>query len=218
MKSVSKIIYPLSLFGLMAFNSHATPTTHGAALPLPPATISLTSNCPQGGTSATDGTYDLISGELNLTTTLTACTLKNGEVHDGTRVTTGTLLQKDNLFTVKVDTTESFTATSTVNSTSVKHNCTISQDGEFDTKTNQFNGSNTRNCSNDGVLQNAGGIVGHLLKEADLGFIPDNSQQNFKPNERHEVEKPVKPTNLPPSTQPPANGNTPSKQPPKKDH
>lgn len=128
-------------------------------------TISMTHPCSQGGSRTANGTFDLASGALDVTITLTDCSAKRSKL-SGTSTIKGTL---------KAETTGAWTVdlTEVVDQrfASESHNvagtrkCTIAQKGSYDPRRNVFTGNITRSaCVTEGSLHEELGLAEWVMK------------------------------------------------------
>lgn len=148
-----------------------------------PNAISMTNNCAGGGTRTVTGSFDLTTGALNTTTTLTACVSRNGDKFDGTTATVGTLLAIATGFTIDLTATVNTTVTRADGSTVVRA-CTTTKKGTFTTAGQTFDGTTTEtNCSVTGKVLEHEGLVEHLLRAATGGEdgAEDSTQRTLPP-------------------------------------
>lgn len=156
MQSAKRIIPALALAAASLWSASALAT----AIPL-----SSSRTCPKGGTSTMTGSYDTVTGQVSMTSTMSQCTLWNGEVQNGSTTLTGTILPgTGSLVNIDLSTTE--TASVTRNTSSLTHTCTATKKGTFDQSTRLFTGQSSSNCSNDGVTHDAEGLAEYLLRRA----------------------------------------------------
>lgn len=151
----------------------ATPTTTttgtsgagGTTTPSAISTINMTNNCAKGGTRSIQGSFDKTSGAIDLTATLAACVLRNGQTHDGTTSTKGTLLATQTGFDINLATNIN-TAITYKDGSTLKRTCDITKKGSFTHATQTFDGTETRNnCSLTGKVREHENIVEHLLRD-----------------------------------------------------
>lgn len=151
-------------------STSTTSTTSSTTPPPPPMVIDSTNHCGQGGTRSTKGTFDLSSGALDVTVTLTHCGGHKGVVVDGTDHIVGTFLQlAGSQSQWQVDLTDTIDQTDSggAKNVSVARKCTITKKGTFDEHKDAFDGVVTRNnCSVTGKFPEEMGIVEHILKQA----------------------------------------------------
>ncbi len=156
MKSTKRMIPALALATVGLWSASALATV----IPL-----SSSRTCSNGGTSAMTGSYDTVSGQVSMTSTVNQCTLWNGEVQDGSTTLTGTILPgAGSLVNIDLSTTE--TSSVTRKTSNLNHTCTTTKKGTFDQSTRLFSGKSSSNCSNDGVTHDAEGLAEYLLRRA----------------------------------------------------
>ncbi|MBS4097539.1 MAG: hypothetical protein KGZ83_11975 [Sulfuricella sp.] len=137
------------------------------------AALNFSTTCSSGGTRVSTGTWDATSGALALSSTVAACVVSNGETHDGTRTLSGTLLL-DSTTTYSVDITvkESFTVTRD-GATQLQHTCTLTRKGSFDSTTDRFTGTVTRNnCTDTGEVWDHQHGIESLLRDSQVIDVP----------------------------------------------
>lgn len=137
-------------------------------------TISFTMKCPKGGTRSASGSYDATSGALSLTTTITDCAWPKGEVHNGTRTTTGTILYTagSKSYTEDLSINEDFTVTRD-GATDFHHTCTITRKGSFDDENHAYTGTVARNCTNDGTFWDHEGWLENVMRQTEELDTPE---------------------------------------------
>jgi hypothetical protein len=132
--------------------------------------IDTTNRCGKSGTRTTKGSFDLSSGALDLTVTLTHCGGKKGVVVDGTDHIVGTFTQiAGSKSQWQVDLTDTIDQTDSggARNVTVARKCTITKKGTFDEHKDAFDGVVTRNnCSVSGKFPEEMGVVEHILKQA----------------------------------------------------
>ena len=155
----------LALAGLVSVNGAiAQVITH---TPQPKSfNIDMTNDCAGGGTRVVQGTYDADTGALSVTTTLTACVVRNGDKFDGTTSTAGTLLATETGY--EIDITASVDTTIERSDLSkVERSCTVTKKGTYTTVNQTFVGTTARtNCSVTGQVLEHESLVEHLLRPA----------------------------------------------------
>lgn len=194
MKNRTKIVSALSLAGLLsasaAFADVSTPTTPTTTTSLPPGLtlptvthkptptapkptkpthISIDNNarCAGGGTRVTAGTYDTLTGDVNIVVTLTGCVDATNTTHDGTVTTTGTAKTGTTAGTYALDITYVFDTHFVNTKQDVQRQCTWQKTGTFDTNTEKFAGTITKtNCVLTLTESEPGNILEHILKKS----------------------------------------------------
>jgi hypothetical protein len=142
-----------------AFAHDSTPPT----LPTTAETINLNTGC-QGSSGANPttnnetivGSWDPTTGDLTVTSTLTACIGRDGSTHNGTDVLTGTLVAGTNVgdYTINISEQINTTVTYPNNGGTVTRTCTITHNGSYTGATDTFNGTTARNnCSLQGTYR-----------------------------------------------------------------
>ena len=132
-----------------------------------PTSLDKTEKCSGGGTRNYSGAWDTTTGAIDITTTLNACVLRNGDTHNGTASLKGTLLPaKGGDFTVdvthKVDTT-----VDRKDGSKLARKCTTDKKGSYVNKTQMFDGSITRtDCSLVGQVREHENVAEYLLRDA----------------------------------------------------
>lgn len=71
---------PIGVFALVGASAFAVTTPVTTPVPPGPAPINLTQACSQGGTRAINGSFDTVSGAVNITVTLTGCAGRPGNM------------------------------------------------------------------------------------------------------------------------------------------
>lgn len=167
-------LIPLSALALLlsgpAFSAASvTATSVSSAV----AALNFSTTCSGGGTRVSTGTWDATSGALSLSSTATACVAPNGEIHDGTRTLSGTLLLgSTNSYTVDVTAQENFTVTRD-GATTLQHTCTITRKGSFDSSTDRFTGTVSRNnCTDTGEVWDHQHGIESLLRASQVIDVP----------------------------------------------
>lgn len=155
--------------GMIAIGAPVLADTAGTSATVVALQFSYT--CPRGGASTMDGSYDTVSGQVSITTKVTGCTMRNGDVQDGTTTVSGTLVPGSGKV-VNIDLTTTESSTVTRNNAKVTHACTVTKKGTLDQGTHVFTGQNTSNCSVDGAVHDNDGLVGYLLRRAQLLSAP----------------------------------------------
>lgn len=161
-------------------SSPNTGTTNATAL-------NSTDNCSGGGTRTLAGSWDTTTGAIDMTTTLNACVLRNGETHNGSTSLKGTLLAtKGGDFTIDVTNTIDTTVDRT-DGTKLARKCTTTKKGTYTNSTQIFDGSITRSdCSLVGQVREHENVAEYLLRDSisddeDGGF---NRDHRLLPRER----------------------------------
>lgn len=171
-----------------------------------PTALNSTDKCSGGGSRTLAGSWDTTTGTIDVTTTLDACILRNGETHNGTTSLKGTLLAtKGGDFTVdvvsKIDTT-----IDRKDGTKLARKCTTAKNGSYVNKTKIFDGSITRtDCSLTGQVREHENVAEYLLRDAisdgeDGGF---NRDHRLLPKERDTDTDDDKDDDKKPTTTPP---------------
>jgi hypothetical protein len=161
--------------------------------------INMSTPCAGGGTRSVTGTYDPSSGALDITATMDACVLRDGETITGKMTTNGLLQAVSSGFTMDLN---SVVNTSLVrpDGSTVTRACTIGKNGTFDMSTKTFTGTITHDkCTATGVVREYEGIVEHLLRNA----ITEDETGGNNPNTRLLPPQPNEPLGwLPPEQRP----------------
>ena len=142
-------------------------TTTGTTTTTKPTTLDSTEKCSGGGTRTISGSWDTTTGAIDVTTTLNACVLRNGDTHNGTAGVKGTLLPaKGGDFTVDV-TNMVDTTIDRKDGSKLARKCTIAKKGSYVNKTHTFDGSITRtDCSLTGQVHEHENVAEYLLRDS----------------------------------------------------
>lgn len=151
-------------------SSSSSSTTTSTATTVVP--LHFERRCPKSGTSVMDGSYDTVTGKISITSTVSACTMWNGEVQDGSTTVTGTLIPASGTL-VNLDMTTVDTLTVTRNDNKVTNSCTFTKQGTFDQATHLFSGKNASSCALEGTVRDREGLVEYLLRRA--GVLPSST-------------------------------------------
>lgn len=127
----------------------------------------IAGKCPGGGERTVEGGYDAKTGALDVTITIKECKDRAGAVHNGTAVMQGSvILQADGSYTLK-DTKTIQTTVLFPKGNEVKRSCTITREGQYDTKKNVFTGKSTRdNCTLEGEYRFNDQFIDNLIDSA----------------------------------------------------
>lgn len=127
----------------------------------------IAGKCPGGGERTVDGGYDAKTGALDVTITIKDCKDRAGAIHNGTAVMQGSVtLQADGSYALK-DTKTIQTTVLFPRGNEVKRSCTITRDGQYDTKKNVFTGKSTRdNCTLEGEYRFNDQFIDNLIDSA----------------------------------------------------
>lgn len=169
--SVLALLFSGTAFSADSTKTARTSTTTGISESI--AALNFSTNCSGGGTRVSTGAWDAGSGALSLNSTVTACVGPSGEIHDGTRAMSGTLLLDGaSSYTVDVTAQENFTVTRD-GATKLQHTCTLVRKGSFDTTTDRFTGSVSRNnCIDTGEVWDQQHGVESLLRNSQVIDVP----------------------------------------------
>lgn len=137
------------------------------------AALNFSTTCSGGGTRVSAGSWDATSGALSLSSTVTACVGYGGEIHDGTRTLSGTLLLNGtSSYTVDVTAQENYTVTRD-GATAIQHTCTLTRKGSFDSSTDRFTGTVSRNnCTDTGEIWDHQHVIESLLRDSQVIDVP----------------------------------------------
>lgn len=148
-----------------AADSTSTTTATSTATTVVP--LHFERKCPMSGTSVMDGSYDTVTGKVAITSTVSACTMWNGEVQEGSTTINGTLTPTT-AKVVNIDMTTVDTLSVTRNGVKVTNSCTYTKQGAFDQATHIFTGKSGTNCTVDGTVRDHGGLVEYLLRRSEV--------------------------------------------------
>ncbi|MFA7243582.1 MAG: hypothetical protein WC091_26040 [Sulfuricellaceae bacterium] len=137
------------------------------------AALNFSTTCSGGGTRVSTGSWDATSGALSLSSTTTACVGYGGEIHDGSRTMSGTLLLNGaSSYTVDVTAQESYTVTRD-GATTIQHTCSLARKGTFDFSTDRFTGTVSRNnCTDTGEVWDHQHGIESLLRDSQVIDVP----------------------------------------------
>lgn len=183
-----KMAWALIISGLITTPLLAEAKSVVPVTPVTSTTIDMTNSCAKGGTRSVKGSYDMITGAIDVTTTLAACVLRNGQTHDGTTSTMGTLLETRTGYNIdlatNINTTITYKDGSILNRT-----CEITKKGVFSHATQMFDGTETRNnCTLAGKVREHENMIENLLRditksEVDGGDDSNNRAMPMRPGE-----------------------------------
>lgn len=127
--------------------------------------------CVGGGSRDVTAGYDDKTGILDVTINIKDCVDRNGAKHTGTATMQGTLLPKtgtDDVYIIKETKTILTTVVAPTGST-FNRACTVTRDGEYDSKKNLFTGKSTRdNCTLDGEYRFKDSFVDNLVENSTI--------------------------------------------------
>ena len=167
-------LIPLSALALLLSGpAFSAGTVTASSISTAVAALNFSATCSGGGTRVSTGTWDATSGALSLSSTVTACVGPNGEIHDGTRTMSGTLLlDASSSYTVDVSTQENYTVTRD-GATTLQHTCTLTRKGSFNAGTDRFTGTIGRNnCTDTGEVWDHQHGIESLLRDSQVIDVP----------------------------------------------
>ena len=165
MKRKTALHLALALAGLLSVNAAIAQVA--TQTPQPKSfDIHMTNDCAGGGTRVVDGTYVADTGALSVTTTLSKCVVRNGDMFDGTTSTSGTLAATETGY--EIDITASVdTKIERSDLSKVVRSCTVTKQGTYTTVNQTFDGTTARtDCSVTGQVLEHESLVEHLLRPA----------------------------------------------------
>jgi len=197
--SVLALLFSGAAFSADSTTTASTSTTSGISAAI--AALNFSTTCSGGGTRVSTGTWDATSGALSLSSTVTACVGPNGEIHDGTRTMSGTLLlDGSSSYTVDVTAQENFTVTRD-GATKLQHTCTLVRKGSFDSTTDRFTGSISRNnCVGTGEVWDHQHGIESLLRDSNVIDVPQPPSGVTPPQKPSGANKPHLPSDATPPT------------------
>lgn len=108
-----------------------------------------------------------VTGKVSITSTISGCTMWNGEVQNGSTSVTGSLIPGADKI-VNIDMTTVDTLSVTRNGKTVTNTCTYTKQGAFDQATHIFTGKSGTTCSLDGAVRDNEGLVEYLLRRSEV--------------------------------------------------